>query len=126
MAEIINIPEDRPLTPTEVALVHWLLEHGSAEAADFIPQLAKARVASRCSCGCASVTFTADCRLPPGMQILADFAWKDRQGNRFGVFVFAEGGVLAGLDVYSVDGLATASSLPSIKDLEPAVEGWGA
>jgi hypothetical protein len=38
------------------------------------------------------------------MDILSDHVWEDAQGHKFGAFVFARGGLLAGLDLYSVDG----------------------
>jgi hypothetical protein len=37
----------------------------------------------------------------------------------FGVFVFERGGLLAGLEVWSQDGLAEAKSLPSTELLRP-------
>ena len=47
--------------------------------------------------------------MPPaesGMHILADYQWQAANGAHFGVFVFARAGLLAGLEVWSVDGLA--------------------
>src|SRR6202008_916911 len=76
MAITTAIPEDRPLTATEVSLVRWLLQHGIPQAANYIPQLDRARVASRCYCGCASVDFAIDGAVPSAsepMGVLADF-----------------------------------------------------
>jgi hypothetical protein len=129
MADMVPIPEDRPLTPEEESLVRWLLEYGTPEAPGFLPQLRQARVVSRCPCGCASIDFAVGGRRPPpaaGMQILADHLWQDAGGHRFGVFVFAKDGVLAGLEVWSVDGLAVASALPGVEVLQPVRAGWGA
>jgi hypothetical protein len=53
------------------------------------------------------------------MQILADFAWQAADGSQFGIFLFSRGGLLAGLEVWSVDGLATPSTLPRIDQLHP-------
>lgn len=124
MADAVPIPEDRPLTPQEQALVRWLLEHGNPDAARFLPQLADARVVSRCPCGCASIDFAIAGAVPPagaGMRVLADYQWQGADGEQFGVFVFERAGLLAGLEVWSVDGLAAASALPMIGQLQPLV-----
>ncbi len=122
MAKAASIPEDRPLTPREEALVRWLLEHGTAEAAGCLPQLGQAWVVSRCPCGCASIDFAIAGKTSSakdGMEILADYGWQAPDGSRFGVFVFSYGGLLAGLEVWSIDGLAAASSLPATEELQP-------
>ena len=49
------IPEDRPLTAEERRLAQWMLEHAGPEAQAFLPQLDRARVVSRCGCGCATL-----------------------------------------------------------------------
>src|SRR5258708_32401285 len=70
------IPEDRPLTAQEAGLGRWLLEHGNPDAAGFLPQLADARVVSRCPCGCASIDFAIGGVVPAagsGMHVLADY-----------------------------------------------------
>jgi hypothetical protein len=109
------VPEDRPLREEEATLVRWLLFHGNDHAARYLDQLNHARVSSRCSCGCASVDFAVGGKLPTevNVEVLSDFEWQDATGARFGVFVFARGGILAGLEVYSQDGLKSASYLPT-------------
>jgi hypothetical protein len=122
MAPTAAIPDDRPLTAAESALIQWLLEHGIPQAADCLPQLDRARVASRCYCGCASINFAVDGVIPPpggGISNLADYEWRAPGGELFGVFVFERCGLLAGLEVWSQDGLAEASSLPVIEQLQP-------
>jgi hypothetical protein len=122
MANTGPIPEDRPLTAQEAALVRWLLEHGNPDAAGFLSQLADARVVSRCPCGCASIDFAIGDVVPTagaGIHILADYAWQAADGSQCGVFVFARGGQLAGLEVWSADGMQAASSLPAIEQLCP-------
>jgi hypothetical protein len=122
MESTAAIPEDRPLTQPEASLVRWLLQHGIARAKDYLPQLERVRVASRCFCGCASIDFAIDGNVTPpgdGINILADYEWKGPLGEMFGVFVFERGGLLAGLEVWSQDGLAEAKSLPSTDVLRP-------
>ncbi len=122
MATTTAIPEDRPLTAAEVVLVRWLLQHGIPQASGYLPQLDRARVASRCYCGCASINFAIDGVVPPpgnGISILADYEWQAAGSELFGVFVFERGGLLAGLEVWSQDGLSQATSLPDIEQLRP-------
>ena len=118
------IPEDRPLTTEEATLVQWLLEHGYPDGPTFLSQLAFCRVVSRCPCGCASIDFAIDGAVPPagaGMNILADYQWQADDGAHLGVFVFAKAGLLAGLEIWSVDGLNAASTLPLVGQLQPLV-----
>jgi len=122
MKKLTAIPEDRPLTVRENTLTRWLLEHGIPEAADYLQQLERARVASRCYCGCASINFAISGVVPPpgdGITILADYEWQAPGGEMFGVFVFERGGLLAGMEVWSQDGLGQATVLPEIKQLRP-------
>jgi len=118
---VSRIPESRALTESEVTVVRWLLEHGNPEASQFLPQLDQAAVVSRCSCGCASIDFAISGKRPTeaAMHVLSDFQWQGSQGNLFGAFVFEQQGLLAGLDLWSIDGLATPSSLPPIEALVP-------
>jgi hypothetical protein len=122
MAGVAPIPEDRPLTAQEVALVRWMLEHGTPAAAQFLPQLVAARVVSRCYCGCASVDFSVGGVAPPPgepLGILADFEYRTTEGHLCGAFVFERAGQLAGLEVWSLDGQSTPSTLPAIQQLQP-------
>ena len=53
------------------------------------------------------------------MEALADHEWQGPAGELFGVFVFARQGILAGLELWSIDGLATNSRLPQLSELKP-------
>lgn len=79
----------------------------------------------RCGCGCASVELAIDGHqvASGSMHILSDYQWTDKQGHVFGVYVFARGDSLAGLDVWSIDGQAPASSLPAVQWLMPLNRG---
>jgi hypothetical protein len=109
-----DIPEDRPLSDEERSLVRWMLEHGESHAPSFLSQLEQARVSSRCRCGCASINFSVAGVEPPttGMDVLSDYLWNDAEGHKFGAFVFTQGGLLAGLDLWSVDGAVTPTWIP--------------
>jgi hypothetical protein len=122
MTATTPIPENRPLTDAEATLVRWLLEHGNPDAAEFLPQLSKVWVAARCPCGCASIHFAIGGVAPPvgaGMQILSDYISDADDDGLCGVFVFACGGLLAGIEVWSVDGRTASASLPAIEQLRP-------
>lgn len=117
-----RIPDHRALTGDERLLVIWLLEHGDPAARAFLAQVDGARVTARCGCGCASVDFDlADpsAKPPHGMTILGEFQWLADQGGLCGVFVFARGAQLAGLEVWSIDGIETPRRLPAPAELHP-------
>jgi hypothetical protein len=116
------IPENRELSRDEASLVQWMLENGAPEAKPLLPQLSDARVISRCSCGCASVDFAIGDVIPStgsGLHILGDFEYASADGHLCGAFVFAKSGMLAGLEVWSIDGLSTPSQLPDASRLRP-------
>ena len=116
-----EIAEDRPLSDEEYSLILWMLKHGESHAPAFLPQVEQARVASRCGCGCASVDFSIAGKQSSvtGMDILSDYIWEDAEGHKFGAFVFARGGLLAGLDLYSVDGAVAPTWIPRPEHLHP-------
>lgn len=117
-----TIPEDRPLSADEYVLTRWLLEHGVPGADAHLGELDRARVVGRCDCGCASVDFAVDGRGPPPgatFEVLADYQWRDAAGHLGGVFAFSRAGVLAGVEVWSVDGEAATDRLPTPDTLEP-------
>ena len=71
-----DIPDDQPLSSAETALIRWLLNNGSPQAKEYLPQLERAHVVSRCGCGCASIDLAIDGKVPPranGIHILADY-----------------------------------------------------
>jgi hypothetical protein len=111
-----SIIEDRPLTRQERALLQWLLEHGQPSAAAHVREIDGLRVVARCGCGCASIDFVD---FSAALEILADYKWQDEAGHLFGAFAFAKEGHLAGLEVWSVDGEATPTTLPDPSVLEP-------
>jgi hypothetical protein len=68
------------------------------------------------------VDFATDGTVPPpgeGISILGDFAYRTAEGYLCGAFVFERAGLLAGLEVWSVDGLSIPTSLPATEQLQP-------
>lgn len=116
--------ENRSMTPDELRLVRWMLEHGTPEAKSFLPQLDAVRVTPwRCPCGCASFDFAIEGnpQTNGGIHLIADFLFGD-DATLNGIFVFTRSGVLAGVEVY---GLAAEASktLPAPEVLRPIDRG---
>ena len=111
---------NRPLSAEERELALWMLEHGSPEAHSFISQLELAEVTPwRCQCGCASINLQLKGHLetPGGVHILGDFCF-GRGDNLAGIFIFSSDGLLKGIEVY---GLAADAPkvLPNPGSLRP-------
>jgi len=116
-----NLEIDRALTAEERSVLQWLLEHGDGDNSQFIAHLSGARVARLCACGCASIDPSINGKRPEhfGMTVLSDYQWRNAQGHLCGAFVFAQDGLLAGLDLWSIDGQSTPDSMPPIESLVP-------
>src|SRR5689334_13392542 len=111
----------RPLTTDELALAEWMLEHGIPDARDFLVQLPAVRVTPwRCKCGCASINFVVEGLPDPQgpMTPLGNFTFEAAEGPS-GIFIFAQGGTLGGIEVVGYGGNAP-SKLPSPADLKAA------
>ena len=121
-----RISVDRALSSEETALVGWLLENGNESSRRVLPQLHRARVSSLCGCGCASIDFAIQGAPEPadahGMEVVSDYWWRTDGGNRCGAFVFLRGGLLAGLDLWSIDGVETPGVLPRVNQLRSYAE----
>jgi hypothetical protein len=97
----------RPLTDKERRLAQWMLENGTPEARQYLPQLERAEVTPRrCPCGCASINFKIKDmpEAPNGVHVLGDFNFYD--GSELaGAFIYSSQGILSGLEVvgYALD-----------------------
>lgn len=117
----IEIPDDRPLTEDERALVEWMLDNGDAEDYILRSSVTFARVVRKCGCGCASVDFTINGTESPrnlGIHPLVDYVWPTEKGNLCGCFLFTRGDQLAGLEVWSIDGQEMPTRLPRPEELK--------
>ena len=120
-----TVREDRPLTTAERNLLRWLFEHSEhVTAPELGQQIDDLHVISRCDCGCASVDFSVGGREPAthGMRDVTDeFYWASNEGHIYAVLAYQKDDLLAGLEVYSVDGLSTPAHLPNPTDLRRAI-----
>ena len=115
---------NRDLSTDERQLVQWMLEHGSPEARQFLPQLAVALVTPwRCQCGCASFNFFIPGHPLPsgGLHPIADFVF-GTGSEQAGIFAYEQGGTLSGVEVYGLAGDAP-SILPTPDMLHPFSDG---
>lgn len=111
---------DRLPSAAELALLTWLLNHGNARGQKTLDQLPAIRVISQCKCGCASVDFSVAGKVPShkaGMEVVSDYWWRTDAGHLCGAFVFLREGLLAGVDLWSMDGQEIPSTLPAIEKL---------
>ena len=111
---------NRPLTVAEHHLAKWMLEHGAAEAKEYLSQLELAEVTPwQCPCGCASVNFQikGHAEPPAGVHVLGDFLLGD-SGNLSGIFIFSSAGLLRGIEVYGLAGDAPRV-MPGPEGLRP-------
>jgi hypothetical protein len=97
---------NRPLTAHERGLALWLLDRGNADAAKYFSQLEMSEVTSyRCGCGCASIRFKVKglAAAAPFVHVLSDGTFK-HDGVDCGIFIYSDGQVLGGIEVYAQGG----------------------
>jgi len=112
---------DRALTEAEATLLRWLLEHSGDDARAMLPQVDYARVVGGCPCGCASFDVVVegfDGPIPSTASgTTPDFYWDAEGGGICSVFLFTSGGMITGLEVWSVDAETDTPPLPAIDQL---------
>jgi hypothetical protein len=94
------VTEQRPPTAQELTLLRWLLINGMEGSRAYLDQLPRARVVSRCACGCPTVDIALDGRLSAqagSSVILADVQGRSPEGALVGVIVHAHQGELSEL-----------------------------
>lgn len=114
--------DNRPLTDTERQLAKWMLEHGTAEATEYLAQLDQAEVTPwRCPCGCATINLQIQGRSEPapGVHILGDFV-VGHDDEMYGIFIFSSEGLLRGIEVYSL-----AADPPRVLPRPDELRQWG-
>ena len=104
----------RPLSSREIEVTRWLIRNGDATHDDkskYLEQLERATVVRKCACGCASVDFAIDGRTSAVKELtmVGDFICA---GGTHGIFAFSKGGLLAGIDIYTLSSDQPAAELP--------------
>jgi hypothetical protein len=92
--------EKRPLSAEERAVCEWLIAHGTSEAKSYAPQLVRATVVSRCTCGCPTVDLAVD---GTASEIIGDAEGLSPEGLHVGVMLHCRNGQLSELEVYPID-----------------------
>ena len=109
---------NRPLSEQEYRLGRWMLENNTAEARPFLPQLENSDVTCwRRKCGRTSIKFQlrGHPEAPSGVRVLGDFVTGEGE-EMAGILVFSSDGLLSGIEVYGMAGQAP-KTLPQIKDV---------
>ena len=104
MANEQETSKGRPISPQELAVVRWLLDHaatGDVFALN-VGALEEARVTPGCTCGCTSVDFVQGGPRDESFIAADAFAvWPD--GERAGVMLWARRDQITGIEVYDLD-----------------------
>jgi len=91
---------DRAISPSEVKVVEWLLDHASADVTAYrLQTVGQLRVVGRCSCGCTTLHFKPLKQLK-GKKILADELAIYPDGQRAGLMLWGFEGEIVMLEVY--------------------------
>ena len=118
-----RVAEDRPLSAEELELCEWLIAHGTSNAANYAPQLARTAVVSRCTCGCPTVDLAVDGKHSiGGSEIIGDAEGLSPEGLRVGVILHCREGQLSELEIYPIDELKGPFHLPKTETLTSILE----
>jgi len=91
---------DRAISPNEVAVVKWLLDHASVDVTAYrLQPVEQLRVVGGCNCGCTSLDFKP-VRQREGKRILADELAIYPDGQRAGLMLWGLEGEIVMLEVY--------------------------
>lgn len=99
-----TVPDDRPISAEEAALVRWLLLNASmgGDWSDLAGSVDDLRVVGRCSCGCPSIDFIADGQSSGAFPVASGYG-TSADGVVMGVIVWERGGVVSGLEFCEFD-----------------------
>lgn len=114
----MNAP-NRKLSADEERLLRHMLEQGDDVGKGYDSQVDRVEVTPwRCDCGCASLQFAVDGKTQPdgsSFEPLGHFTFGSDE-EMCGIFVFAQSGVLGGIEVYGM-GCDPPNVLPSPESL---------
>jgi len=107
---------DRAITPNEVAVVNWLLDHALVNVTTYrVRPIEELRVVGGCQCGCSSLEFKPS-EQRGGEQRLADELALYSDGRSAGVMLWGKQGEIALLEVYDFEP-GSSHRFPDVSDL---------
>jgi hypothetical protein len=110
---------DRAITPHEVEILRWMLEHaavGDVTAYAALPlEELRVTIPGRCDCGCCSLDFSPNAW--GRSTVIADAIAEYADGQKAGLILFGQDGAIDLLEVYECD--PVADRVPEIADLRP-------
>jgi len=121
---LARVPEDRPISPDEAALVAWLLSHGSLEGDLSALQISVngLRVVARCTCGCPSVDFVSGGQRDPAIPVAEGFG-VTASGDVVAATLWQLGEVVSGLEVQGLE--VQRCTLPRLDSMSRSFPGAG-
>jgi hypothetical protein len=113
---IVRAAEDRPISPSEAAIVRWMVLNAPVRGstAHLETGIADLRVVGRCSCGCPSVDFASHGQAPPARPI-ADAIGRTEDGGEVGVILWGRENAITGLEIYQF--AARVAGLPLLQSM---------
>ncbi len=111
-----SIPEDRPISAAEAALVSWLLANAQmgCDTAGPSASVDDLRVVGRCSCGCPSINFVENGQDSGAFPIASAYG-TTAEGVISALIVWEREGAISGLEFTELD--EPVRSLPLIDTL---------
>jgi hypothetical protein len=107
------VPDERPLSREEIALMEWLVDHGRSDASKYRSQIPKLRVVSRCGCGCPTIDLAiGESRKIGSSHIIADGEAKSPEGAHVGIILHVREDEISELEVFSASGEDSVFTLP--------------
>jgi hypothetical protein len=94
---------DRAISPNEVEVVEWLLDHALVDVTAYrLQPVEQLRVVGGCSCGCTTLDFKP-IEQQRGMKMLADELAVYPDGQRVGLILWGREGQILMLEVYDFE-----------------------
>jgi len=113
--ETLFVEEHRDLSAKEVDLIKWLLT--KTNHSEFIEQIGKTKVVSKCSCGCPTVDLQVEGYESKPVRFVLSAEGFSPEGIAVGVILHVRNGLVSELEVYSQDG-TKVFGLPEIDRLQ--------
>lgn len=108
------IAEDRDLAVREIDLIQWLLT--GTNNLEFIEQIEKTRVITRCDCGCRTIDLKVEGYKPRSVGVNLSAQGFSPEGVPVDVVLHVRHGLLSELEIYAMDG-TEKFSLPEVDRL---------